>query len=130
MKFYRNNTFIGQSLTDENGIATLITKIPTGLKGTYQITAQVSNTSNYIENKGEGTLTISENAKLAAQIIVENLTKYVNDGTILKATLKDMDGNIIPEQIIEYTVNNVPYKRTTNNNGEISINIYIHNLFF
>ncbi len=123
VKFYRNNTFIGQSLTDENGIATLITKIPTGLKGTYQITAQVSNTSNYIENKGEGTLTISENAKLAAQIIVENLTKYVNDGTILKATLKDMDGNIIPEQIIEYTVNNVPYKRTTNNNGEISINI-------
>lgn len=123
VKFYRNNTFIGQATTDEKGIATLNAKIPTGLKGTFNITAIVSDSTNFHENRGEATLTISENAKLATQIIVENSTKYVNDGTKLTATLKDMDNNIITGQKIICYVNNVPYTRTTDQNGKISIDI-------
>ena len=126
VKFYRNDTFIGQATTDEKGIATASIKIPNGLKGTYQIKAVVSQSDNFYEGSGEGTLTISDNAKLATQITAQDIVLYCRDGTKLKATLKDMDNNPLSGQKVQFLINGDPYTRTSDANGTVSMDINLN----
>ena len=76
---------------------------------------------NYEQGIGQGKLTVSDTSKAYTKIIVNDVTMYYNDGTRLYATITDLDGKALAGLSVVVTINNVPYTRTSNDNGQFSI---------
>lgn len=121
VKFYRNANYIGAATTDENGIASLNAKIPSGLKGTFTILATVSESNTYKQASGEAKLTIDENAKIFTKIDVKDITMYFKDGTRLGCTITDLSGNPLSGLDVNIKINGVDNPRKTDENGQTSI---------
>ena len=121
VKFYRNAQYIGSNKTDANGVAAIISSIPTGLNdGNYTILAVISESDNYVQNSGDGVLTVSKDAKEFTQIEAKDVVMYVKDGTRFIGTLKDMNGNPIADVNVTTTINGVTRQRLTNSTGQFS----------
>jgi len=123
VKFYRNANYIGAATTDENGIATLNAKIPTGLKGTFTILATVSESGNYKQASGEAKLTVTDSAKTYTKINAKDINMYFKDGTRLEATITDLEGNPLSGLDVVFNINNVDYTRTSDEKGQVSIGL-------
>lgn len=123
VKFYRNANYIGAATTDENGIATLNAKIPTGLKGTFTILATVSESGNYKQASGEAKLTVTDSAKTYTKINAKDIEMYFKDGTRLEATITDLEGNPLSGLDVVFNINNVDYTRTSDEKGQVSIGL-------
>lgn len=121
VKFYRNAQYVGSNKTDDNGIATFLSTIPAGLNdGNYTILAVISESDNYVQNSGDGVLTVSKDAKEFTQIEASDVVMYVKDGTRFVGTLKDMNGNPIANVNVTTTINGVTRQRLTNSSGQFS----------
>ena len=60
-----------------------------------------------------------------AVIIVDDITMYYKNGTKLHITLKDNKGYNLADTPITVTINGVSYKKTTDKNGAVEMNIYL-----
>lgn len=121
VKFYRNAQYVGSNKTDDNGIATFLSTIPAGLNdGNYTILAVISESDNYVQNSGDGVLTVSKDAKEFTQIEASDVVMYVKDGTRFVGTLKDLNGNPIAGVNVTTTINGVTRQRLTNSSGQFS----------
>ena len=53
----------------------------------------------------------------------DNLVMKYGDGSKFTAKLLDGQGNVNPNQVVNFNVNGVSYNRTTDDNGEAKLNI-------
>ena len=60
-----------------------------------------------------------------AVIIVDDITMYYKNGTKLHIALKDNKGYNLADTPITVTINGVSYKKTTDKNGAVEMNIYL-----
>ena len=123
VKFYRNAIYIGNAISDENGVAATNINIPSALKGNYTIVATVSESKNYRQSAGNATLVLDDDAKVPTQIIVNDVSLYYKDGTRFVATLTDLSGKALSGLNASIIINGVESKRTTNDKGQFSIAI-------
>ena len=104
--------------TKETGTAAL--NINLGV-GSYPASATVERTNNYA-SVSKGVLVQVVNNKVLPKLEVSNLTKVYGTVAPLIAKLS-YDGNILADKQIIFTINGVDYTRTTDSNGEVSLNI-------
>ena len=105
-------TINGQSYqrTSNNGIAVMNINLN---PGTYQITAK-----NCYDNN-----TITNNITVLNTIICSDLTKYYRNDSQFKATILDANGNPQANVNIIININGVFYKRVSNKDGIVNLNI-------
>ena len=104
--------------TDDSGIARLNINLGAG---SYPATATVEGDNNYY-SVSKGVLVQVVNNKVSPTVTVENLTKVYATPTPLIARLT-YDGNAIVGKTVRFNINGVTYDRTTNVDGEASLNI-------
>jgi len=104
--------------TNDNGVAAL--NINLG-PGSYPTTVVVEGDSNY-STVTKGALVQVVSNKVSSTITVENLTKVYATPTPLVARLT-YNGNAIVGKTVRFNINGVDYDRTTNVDGEASLNI-------
>ncbi|MBR0369804.1 MAG: right-handed parallel beta-helix repeat-containing protein [Methanobrevibacter sp.] len=119
VKFYRNAIYFGSGKTDENGIVTINSNIPSTLKGNFTIFAIVAESDNYRQSSGEGKLSTKD----TTQIIANDVSLYYKDGTRFVATLVGGDGKPLSGLNASITINGVETIKTTNSEGKFSIAI-------
>ena len=94
--------------TNESGTAKLNINLQ---PGDYVITA---------EYKGSA---VSNNIKVLPVLNASDITMKYRDGTQFKATLVDGQGKAYANQQVEFNINGVFYKRTTDANGVAKLNV-------
>ena len=100
--------------TDENGVAKL--NINLGI-GKYKTLITYKGDNEYKSAKGH--------IQVYVNPIIESsdLEMSEKDGSKFVVTLKDNDGNLLPNTEITFKVNGRTYKRTTDDQGKVSLNI-------
>ena len=88
---------------------------------TYNITTSYTNTSGSII-KGNATITVPKPLLIATVISVE----YVSKDLMVTSVLKDIDGNVLPNEEITYSMNGVINKTTTDREGLFKVK-YVSN---
>ena len=121
VKFYRNAQYIGSAKTDENGIVTINSNIPSSLKGNFTIFAIVAESSNYRQSSGEGKLIIT--GRNLTKLSVDDVTLYCKDGTKLVGQLTDGDGKALSGKALSVIINGQTLKRTTDSEGKFGVAI-------
>lgn len=124
VEFYRNGIYAGKAVTDENGIAKFIYKIPTSFKGSYPLSANASGNNYYLDSSVTSKLTIGD--MVYTVISVKDIIMYYHDGTRLEGTLKDLDGHAIAGATVTITINGVKYNRVTDKDGKFSMAINLN----
>ncbi len=121
VKFSRNAQYIGTAKTDANGKAVVNSRIPTSLEeGNYAIFATVSESANYNQAIGQGSLEVVDSSRKSTKIEAKDIIMYYKDGTRLVATLLDGDGKPLSNVNVSVTINGVTRNRTTDANGQVS----------
>lgn len=121
VKFSRNAQYIGTAKTDANGKAVVNSRIPTSLEeGNYAIFATVSESDNYNQAIGQGSLEVVDSSRKSTKIEAKDIIMYYKDGTRLVATLLDGDGKPLSNVNVSVTINGVKRNRTTGANGQVS----------
>ena len=117
-KFNGVSTIVG---TDENGEATLHISNPS--KGKYSIEYEFKGDINYYPYKSSSTIVVADSTTI---LTGKDLKMYYRDGSKFNVTLTDLNSVPMANETVTFNINNVPYYRTTNENGVASLNI---NLF-
>ena len=121
VKFSRNAQYIGAAKTDANGKAVISSKIPTSLEeGNYAIFATLSESANYNQAIGQGSLEVVDPLRKSTKIEAKDIIMYYKDGTRLVATLLDEDGKVLSNVNVSVTINGVTRNKTTDNKGQTS----------
>ena len=112
VKFNINGVFYTRK-TDDNGVA----KLSINLRpGKYILTA-----INLINDEQ-----IGFNVTVKSLIQAYDLTKYYKNASKFEATVYDKDGNLAISKEVEFNINGVFYKRTTNSEGVVSLAINLN----
>jgi hypothetical protein len=115
VQFNINGVFYTRT-SNASGVAKLNINLPAG---TYILTAIHPNDtykhSNVVTVLGTSTTTMA----------TSNYTYIDDDTKIIKATLYDQLGNVVPGQTIEATVNQATYINTTDDNGIATFDVYL-----
>ena len=119
VEFYRNALYIGKAVSDNNGIAQFIYKIPASLKESINITAKAIGNTYYSDGSANGILTIGD--MYYTVISADDVVMYYKNGTRLSGVLKDLDGNIIANADVNILINGMNYTKTTDANGKFSM---------
>lgn len=107
--------------TDINGIASLNVNLP---PDTYPVVVSlpVNDTLNIVTKNVNVNVTVD---KSVPELTVNNLTKTYGTSTPLTAKLT-INGTPLINREVTININGVNYKRTTNNNGDVSLNINLN----
>ena len=106
------------------------------VNGTAQITISgiIGNATAYISYSGDDVynsavtiINISVDKNDTIIIYAPNLTKYYKGPQKFVVTVTDAKGQAAPNKTVEITINGVTYKRTTDENGTVSLNINLNN---
>ncbi|WP_299522022.1 right-handed parallel beta-helix repeat-containing protein [uncultured Methanobrevibacter sp.] len=124
VEFYRSGIYAGKAVTDENGVAKLIFKIPTSFKGSYALSANATGNNCYLDSSIASKLTIGD--MVYTVISIKDIIMYYRDGTRLEGTLKDLDGHAIAGATVSITINGIKYSRVTDANGKFSMAINLN----
>ena len=100
--------------TDENGSISLNIGLNSG---NYTTVLRFIGNKNYIESMKEVSVSIKPS------ILSNDVTKYFRNGTQYYATILDADGNKLSNKEVEMNINGVFYKRTSNAEGIVTLNI-------
>ena len=107
VKFNINGVFYTRQ-TNASGIAKLTINL---VPGDYQITAEYAGCK------------VANTVKVLPVLSAKDVRMKYRDGTKFVATLVDGQGKPYGNQTIEFNINGVFYKRTTDNNGQAKLNI-------
>ena len=102
--------------TNEEGIAKLNINLPVG---EYDVHVSF-NDPDYIYVKTFCTVTVNP------IVLTNDLSMSEKDGSKYTATITDNNGNRLSGKKVVFTINNVNYERTTNENGVASLSINLH----
>lgn len=100
-------------LTDENGIIRLKINLN---PGKYELTVNHSSTG----------LKLTNIVNVLSTINGTNITKYYRNGTQYGSKIYDKQGNLLRNIEVTMNINGVIYKRTTNNQGIMILNINLN----
>ena len=103
-----------EKTTDENGIARLNINLPIGK---YKTLFSFKGDDEYKSGKGHVQVYVNPIIETSDLIMSEK------DGSKFIATLKDNEGNILPNTNIYFRVNGRIYERTTNEQGQVTLSI-------
>ena len=113
--FYRDSQPIGRVVTDNDGVATLITIVPNSLAGSYEIKAKIDESDYYFAAEGIGNLTILDIAPVNIQV-----EESLIFGGIL-ATLTDNNGFGIDSKKVLVNIGGAQFTLKTDSNGQITL---------
>lgn len=84
----------------------------------YKVTATYKKTSKYQKSRATGKITVK---KISTIITAPNMDTFPNNAKDYAVTLKTSDGKAIAKQTLKITLNGQTYTRTTNSNGQATI---------
>ena len=88
--------------------------------GKYPYTVKFAGNDNYTAQSISGTLNVKSDSVI---ITAENVSKFYGGSERLRVKLTDKTGAALANKNVTITLNNVPYERKTNENGETSVGI-------
>ena len=124
VKFYRNqnrDVYIGEATTDSNGVAKLVSEIPSISGDSFTISANVTADSKFNAAGGQATLSILSDKSL--QIELKDINVVYNDGKNLVATLKDNNGGAVGGIGVIVQLNGVNSTATSDKDGKVVISL-------
>ena len=124
VKFYRNQNrdiYIGEATTDSNGVAKLVSEIPSISGDSFTISANVTADSKFNAAGGKATLSILSDKSL--QIELKDINVVYNDGKDLVATLKDNNGKTVEGIGVIVQLNGVNSTSTSDKDGKVVISL-------
>jgi uncharacterized repeat protein (TIGR01451 family) len=122
VEFKVNNVVVGTATTDGNGVAHLSYIIPQSI-GVYPLSAEYLGDTTYAGSININNLTV---VQTPTKIVVDNVNGYNNKYLNLKATLKDVFGNLLPGQAVIFNIQNKKFPAVTNSEGVASIKYLPH----
>ena len=115
--FTYNNTQVS-AITNENGIASItISNLDIG---DYDITYSFGGTAGYNSCSASSCIHVVNST---AFFTADDLNMIYGDGSRFNATLYDINGNVLANRTVTFTINGKEYVRTTDSNGVASIAI-------
>jgi len=104
--------------TDSNGKVTIQPVF--NIENTYKATVTYAGTAIYKNSNAAGTIKVS---RMTTDLVSYNRTFSMDSSEKYSITLKDSNGNAIVNQNIAYTLNNQNYSKSTDENGQVKINV-------
>lgn len=124
LEIYKNGEYIGNAISDENGNAELDYLVPINSNGTYNITAFLKNNENCFDTNYTSTLTIDES--IHTKLNSDDLIMYYKDGSKFAVQLVKFDNEPLSNETLILEINGKAYKRTTDDNGYVYLNINLN----
>ncbi|MBZ9571177.1 Ig-like domain repeat protein [Methanobrevibacter sp. TMH8] len=128
INFYVNGKLVGSAITNNEGIAQFTyTASSSGLQNIIASMPEFNSKNTLISTM----IHLAANNTTSVKVVLENGTVItvsaptINEGkkTNIKATLKDVNGNILKNKKVSLTIKGKTYIATTNNNGIAVFNI-------
>ena len=110
--------------TDSKGQAALSVNLAD--EKTYSVVANYKGTAIYKASKSTGKINVS---KLDTVIESYDRTYSSDSQKVYKISLKDVSGNPLANKTLTYTINNADYSKTTDENGQIKLDLSADNSF-
>lgn len=121
VEFYRGVNYIGNAVTNSDGVASLNYLIPSTLSGDeFELKAVALESDNYNGNETYATLYCSP-----IQIIADDLVIYYKNGTPFMVYLMNSGQPVVGEAVI-IEINGVNYTRVTNDEGSVSMAVNLN----
>ena len=138
VKMYQNHTQFYATFIGSDGKVLANTTVKFNINGVfYNRTTDSKGTANLTINLNPGNYTLSAinlanneekgfNVLVKSLIEANNLTKYYQNASKFEAKIYNKDGSLAINKTVEFNVNGVFYKRTSDSNGVVSLAINLN----